>query len=456
MLFGHSSVQEARTLNAVLDNFSKASGALINKVKSQIFFFNTPPTSQRAIARILGFSVASLPSKYLGAPLIASAIKHSSWTNLLEKLEAKLFLWTHRALNMACRIVLIKAVLQSMSLYLFSIMAAPKWVLKAIKQLQRNFLWGSSGSNRKWALVKWEKACLPKNAGGIGLRDPEHSNMIMGAKIWWKWLSYPNTPWARLWTTKYASNLPLEESIRMTEINHRDWKEIRNILLDSPEAIHLSLSEELKKRKILKEAGKDKLRWGYEEKGTFTTKEAYNIILKDRLIKDKLWEKIWNPPIWPKVSTFLWLLSHNRILSWDNLRKRKFAGPSICLNCKLDEESTVHLMQICPFGRRLWEKVTFRCRKEGRVLGDINNTLRNWPQKPYQCEILNIIWQIAPGILMWNIWKEQNRRIFKDQAMPMEQVWKIIHSNIQETLSTKCWSQEDFPSSPQEQAIWNN
>eukprot|EP00253_Pinus_taeda_P035518 PITA_35518 len=376
MLFGHSSVQEARTFNSILDNFSKASGALINKVKSQIFFFNTPPITQRAIARIIGFFVASLPSKYLGAPLIASALKHSSWTNLLEKLEAKLFLWTHRALNMASRIVLIKAVLQSMLLYLFSLMAAPKWVLKAIKQLQRNFLWGSSGPNIKWALVKWEKACTPKIAGGIGLRDSEHSNSVMGAKIWWKWLTYPDTPWARLWTAKYASNLPLEETIRMTEIskgsamwnsaikhreliqNHnfwedkvskfwnpntdsddREWKEISQILPDSTEAIQLSLSEELKKRKILKETGKDKLRWGYEEKGIFTAKEAYKIILKDRLTKNKVWEKIWDPPIWPKISTFLWLLTHNRILSWDNLRKRKFVGPSICLNCRTDEES---------------------------------------------------------------------------------------------------------------------
>jgi len=211
MLFGHPSVQEARSFKSILENFSNASGALINKVKSQIFFFNTPPSTQRAIARILGFTIASLPSKYLGAPLIASALKHSSWNSLLEKLEARLFLWTHRALNMASRIVLIKAVLQSMPLYLFSILAAPKWVLKAMKQLQRNFLWGSSGPNQKWALLKWEKACIPKNVGGIGIRDPEHSNMIMGAKIWWKWLSNSRTPWADLWTTKYATNLRLEE-----------------------------------------------------------------------------------------------------------------------------------------------------------------------------------------------------------------------------------------------------
>jgi len=147
MIFGHPSIQEARTFKSILDSFSKASGALINKVKSQVFFFNTPPYTQRAITRILGFSMASLPSNYLGAPLIASALKHSSWSSLLEKLEARLLQWTYRALNMASRIVLIKAVLQSMPLYLFSILAAPKWVLKNIKQLQCNFLWGSSGPN---------------------------------------------------------------------------------------------------------------------------------------------------------------------------------------------------------------------------------------------------------------------------------------------------------------------
>lgn len=120
---------------------------------------------------------------------------------------------------MASRTVLIKAVLNSMPLYLFSILAAPKWVLKEIRNLQRNFLRGGAGQNRKWALLKWEKVCIPKSAGGIGIRDPENINKEMGAKIWWRWLDCPQTPWARLWNAKYASNCPLEERIRMTEIS---------------------------------------------------------------------------------------------------------------------------------------------------------------------------------------------------------------------------------------------
>lgn len=117
---------------------------------------------------------------------------------------------------MASRLVLIKAVLHSMPLYLFLVLAAPKWVLKRIRNLQRNFLWGSTGKNRKWALVKWEKFCTPKKQGGLGLRDPQHNNILMGARIWWQWVSYPQKPWAQLWTTKYANNRPQQELIRIT------------------------------------------------------------------------------------------------------------------------------------------------------------------------------------------------------------------------------------------------
>lgn len=183
MLFGYPSIQEAASFKSILKVFSDASGTSINKAKSQIFFFHISPIIQRVVAHILGFSITSLPSKYLGAPLIDSAIKHASWRKLLEKIKTRLSLWTYRALNMVSRLTLIKAVLQAMPLYLFSIPAVPKWVLKRIRDLQRNFLWGTNGTNRKWALVKWSTACKPKAKGGLGLRDPSHSNEIMGARI---------------------------------------------------------------------------------------------------------------------------------------------------------------------------------------------------------------------------------------------------------------------------------
>ena len=134
-------MQEAHALKSILNLFSEASGTSINAAKSQIYFFNIPAQTQANIARILGFTIASLPAKYLGTPLIDSAIKHFSWNQLLKKLETCLSSWTFRSLKMANQLILIKFILQSMPLYLFSVLAAPKWVLKHIRSLQCKFLW---------------------------------------------------------------------------------------------------------------------------------------------------------------------------------------------------------------------------------------------------------------------------------------------------------------------------
>lgn len=191
ILFGHPSVQGARTFKEILYTFSEASGTTINTSKSQFFLFNTPIPAQRIISRIIGFSQAKLPSQYLGAPLIDSTIKHASSHQLIEKMEIRLFSWPYRTLNMETTLVLIKVVLQSIPLYLFLVLAPPKCVLKIIYNFQCNFLWGSTGQNKKWALVNWDKVYKPKKQGGLSLRDPQQRNIFMGARIWWQWVYCP-------------------------------------------------------------------------------------------------------------------------------------------------------------------------------------------------------------------------------------------------------------------------
>eukprot|EP00253_Pinus_taeda_P033291 PITA_33291 len=343
MLFGHRSVQEASLFKSLLTDFSEASGTSINTAKSHIYFFHTPPVTQFAIARILGFIIDSLPSKYLGAPLIASALKHASWRILLEKIESRLSLWTHRSLNIASRLVLIKAVLQSMPLYLFSILAAPKWVIKKIKSLQRNFLWGATGTHRKWALLRWTTVCKPKEKGGIGLRDPSHSNSIMCAKIWEGQLQ--DEVWQN-WTQD-------------VEQGYRQWKNSHHIIEQADNQTKQLLEGELQNRPIRCSEDKDILYWGYTPRGSFTTKEAYKLLCLDSDPPNPIWSRIWTPGIWTKVSRFLWLVGHRKILNWDNLKWRNFHGPSICANCKDKEETFQHLLATCPLAKQLWDKVSF-------------------------------------------------------------------------------------------------
>ena len=104
---------------------------------------------------------------------------------MLDKIKEKLNLWTFRALNFLSRLILVRSVLKAMPLFLFSVLAASKSVIKQIKNIQKNFLWRGSKGHRKWPLVDWKTICTPKAVGGLGLRDPLDSNKVMSAKIWW-------------------------------------------------------------------------------------------------------------------------------------------------------------------------------------------------------------------------------------------------------------------------------
>jgi exonuclease III len=219
LLMGTPTVQEANSLLDILQTFSDASGLDCNKEKSQVFFFNTPPTIQRHISGILGFNRSSLPSKYLGIPLIDTALWNSSWENLLSSFSKRLSSWTFRALNLPSRLILLKAVLQALPIYSFSALAAPKSVLNTIKGIQRNFIWQGLNTGKKMALVSWDKLCRPKEHGGLGLRDPGIMNKVLSAKIWWRWLKIPKDLWARLWRKKYAPNVAEKNLIRWDEDN---------------------------------------------------------------------------------------------------------------------------------------------------------------------------------------------------------------------------------------------
>jgi len=146
-------VLEARCILNILNDFSVASGTSFNTNKSQKCFFNTPWKIQDNITKIIHFTQRSLPSKYLGIPLIDTILSNSSWEELLATLEKRLNFWTFWSLNLPILLVHIKYVLQVIPLYNSSMLSAPKFILKYIRNIQRNFLWKGTKEGHKWDLV---------------------------------------------------------------------------------------------------------------------------------------------------------------------------------------------------------------------------------------------------------------------------------------------------------------
>ena len=62
-------------------------------------------------------------------------------------------------------------------------MVAPMVVLKDIRSIQRQFLWGCNQDKHRWELVSWDKICQPKSRGGMELHDPKNNSEVLGDKI---------------------------------------------------------------------------------------------------------------------------------------------------------------------------------------------------------------------------------------------------------------------------------
>jgi hypothetical protein len=92
-------------------------------------------------------------------------------------------------------------------------------------------------------------------------------------------------------------------------------------------------------------------------------------------------------------------------------------------------------------------------RKSNQYRNNINDTIEHWDRISYKSPLLNHIWQLLPGFILWQLWKERNRRIFHSQASSPEVTWETISSLIKETVRSKSWKEEDLNCIPEEQCI---
>ena len=88
----------------------------------------------------------------------------------------------------------------------------------------------------------------------------------------------------------------------------------------------------------------------------------------------------------------------------------------------IHSESIYHLLKSYSFVSLLWDKATENTRRSKRVKGNITKTLQQWDENPFQSLILNLLWELLPGFITWNIWKERNLHIFVGNKNTMEEV----------------------------------
>jgi hypothetical protein len=206
LCIGEASVENLWAIKAMLRGFEMVSGLKVNYWKSCMMGVNVSSEFLDMASVFLNCRLGSLPFTYLGLPVGANPHRLSTWVPMLEAVKRRLGSWGNKFVSLGGRIVLIKAVLNSIPLFFLSFLKMPVKVWKEVVKIQRNFLWGGLSHRKRICWVKWMDVCKPKKDGGLGIRDLRLVNYSLLAKWRWKLLEEGEEVWKSVIKARYGES----------------------------------------------------------------------------------------------------------------------------------------------------------------------------------------------------------------------------------------------------------
>lgn len=297
----------------------------------------------------------------------------------------------------------------------------PMKTSERLEQINRNFFWGDSDLKRSTHTVAWNQVCKAKAKGGLRLKTVQETNVVLLAKLAWRYLSQPQLLWVKMFRCKYGDPDSWHDNHRKKP-SSVPWRGL------------LHGYQLLKKGLRWNAAGSSRATpwWEPSTNGRFTTKSAYDLHADDHEVPDHFrWERIWKFAGPQRASLTLWQVAHNRLKTKALLWSRQILSSPVCDLCSSPWESTLHSVRDCIIARRIWRLVLpppllerfmsptnpqdwIRANVSGPLLAETG--YRHWPY---------IFWQ-----LVHDIWSSRNLCLFQyHHRIPVGLAnWIVTHS----------------------------
>ncbi|KAH1242369.1 putative ribonuclease H protein [Glycine max] len=201
---GEAEWENVIVLKAMLRGFELASGLKINYAKSQFGIIGGRVNWVNHAAQILKCRQLQTPFCYLGIPIGAKPSSNMVWEPLTSKYESKLSKWAQKNISMAGKVTLINSVLNALPIYLLSFFKIPQKIGNTAKKFSVGGGGGGDKDYKKIPWVKWETICLPKEEGGLGIKEISKFNEALLGKWIWDLASDQQQLWARIIKSKYG------------------------------------------------------------------------------------------------------------------------------------------------------------------------------------------------------------------------------------------------------------
>jgi hypothetical protein len=150
--------------------------------------------------------------------------------------------------------------------------------------------------------------------------------------------------------------------------------------------------------------GEDKLRWPPSRKGKFDVRSFYKILAYKETAHFP-WKSIWRTKVPLKVTFFAWVAALGKILTLDNIRKRRVIMIDKCCMCKKNGEFMDHLLLHCEVACILWNAIFSHSNLSWVMPRRVVDLFACWWTGG--CSRSAVVWKTVPCCLLWCLWREQ-------------------------------------------------
>jgi hypothetical protein len=340
-------------------------------------------------------------------------------------------------------------------------------------KLCRNFIWGSTDEKRKCHLISWDTICSPKDSGGLGFRKLRDVNLVSMMKLGWRIITNPDSLWARVLWQKYKCNADYNPYVREIHNASPTWRGIckawphmisnvkwnigdgratkfwtakwvtNNLNLEGMS--YREISQDMKDLPVANYSlndnwnwnlmdqhlspatlsliashpvphpskGKDYPSWALTSNGQFSFKSAYDFLLDYEEDNDphNIFNVVWDWEGPQKIRNFLWKVSHGRLLTNVERKKRHMSDSEDCEYCHETAETVMHVLRDCPLAHSVWSSFVL----QDSLAAFFSLGTHGWMRENIRGSIKTqeSSWSLLFGVIAWQLWNARNDRIFK-------------------------------------------
>jgi hypothetical protein len=145
LLFFRANTLKAQQVSAIIDEYTAATGQLINQAKCFVMFGpRCPATTCEEVRQILQVQAQDFEEKYLGLPTPQGRIHKGRLQTLQERLMKRMMSWGDGIPSQAGKEALIKSIAEALPTYLMGVFKFPMSVCDDLTCMIQNYWWASN------------------------------------------------------------------------------------------------------------------------------------------------------------------------------------------------------------------------------------------------------------------------------------------------------------------------